>query len=183
MLREAFAEHSVGWTAAFERNSRFKAGRVSLEDDECSGQPSTSKMTVNFEKIRELVHENHCQTTHELADTTGISYGVGQEILTENLNMHCTAAKFVPRLLTNYQKRWHLNMCLELQEKASEGPTFISRIITADESWIYGYGSATKQQSSKWKSQQSPRAKKVQQVRIQQRECSFFFQHEGDCSP
>jgi hypothetical protein len=26
----------------------------------------------------------------------GISYGVCQEILTENLNMHCIAAKFVP---------------------------------------------------------------------------------------
>jgi hypothetical protein len=31
----------------FEWHSRFKAGRVSVEDDERSGQPSTSKMTEN----------------------------------------------------------------------------------------------------------------------------------------
>jgi hypothetical protein len=34
-----------------------------------------------------------------------------------------------------------------------------------NESWIYGYDSETKQQSSQWKSPQSPRAKKVRQVR------------------
>jgi hypothetical protein len=33
-----------------------------------------------------------------------MSYGVCQEIVTENSNMHCIAVKFVPRLLTNDQK-------------------------------------------------------------------------------
>jgi hypothetical protein len=33
-----------------------------------------------------------------------------------------------------------------------------------DKSWIYGYDPETKQQSSQWKSQQTPRAKKVWQV-------------------
>jgi hypothetical protein len=35
MLREAFGEHSLSQTAVFECHSRFKAGRVSVEDDEC----------------------------------------------------------------------------------------------------------------------------------------------------
>jgi hypothetical protein len=69
---------------------------VSLEDDKRSGWPSTSKTTENVEKIRALIHEDHCRTIHEHADTVGISYGVCQEILTENLNMHCNAMKFVP---------------------------------------------------------------------------------------
>jgi hypothetical protein len=54
-------------------------------------QPSTSKTTENVEKIQELIHEDHRQTIHELTDTIGISYGVCQEILTENLNMRRTA--------------------------------------------------------------------------------------------
>jgi hypothetical protein len=32
---------------------------VSVEDDEHSGQPSTSKMTENVGKIRELIYEDH----------------------------------------------------------------------------------------------------------------------------
>jgi hypothetical protein len=59
VLREAFAEHSLSWTVVFEWHSRFKAGRVSVEDDERSGRPSTSKMTEKVEKIRELIHEHH----------------------------------------------------------------------------------------------------------------------------
>jgi hypothetical protein len=31
---------------------------MSVEVDEHSGQPSTSKMTENVEKIRELIHED-----------------------------------------------------------------------------------------------------------------------------
>jgi hypothetical protein len=62
--------------------------------------------------------------------------------------MHSIATKFVPKLLTNYQKQWHINMCLELHEKANKDPTFtsISGIIKGDESWIYGYDPETKQQ-------------------------------------
>jgi hypothetical protein len=60
---------------------------VSVEDDERSGRPSTSKTTENVEIIRELIQEDRRRTIHELTDTFGISYGVCQGILTENLNM------------------------------------------------------------------------------------------------
>jgi hypothetical protein len=87
MLPEDFGEHSLSRTAVLERHSRFKAGRVSVEDDEHSGRPSNSKTIENVEKIRELIHKDRRQTILELADTVGISYGVCHEILTENLNM------------------------------------------------------------------------------------------------
>jgi hypothetical protein len=67
----------------------------------------------------------------------------------ENLNMgRRIAAKFFPRHLTNDHKQLGINVCLELREKANEDPTFISSIITGDESWIYGYHPEEKQQSS-----------------------------------
>jgi hypothetical protein len=137
MLHQAFGEHSLSWTAVFEWHSFSKAGWVSVEDDECSGRPNTSKTTENIEKIRKLIHENCRRTIHELADIVGI--------WTENLNMRCIAAKSVPQLLTNDQKQRCVNMCLELWEKANKDPVFISRIVTDDESWIYGYDPETKQ--------------------------------------
>jgi hypothetical protein len=51
MLREAFGEQCLSLTAVFDRHSRFKAGRVSAEDDERSGRPSIRKTTENVEKI------------------------------------------------------------------------------------------------------------------------------------
>jgi hypothetical protein len=60
---------------------------VSVENDKRSGRLSTSKTTENVEEIPEHIHEDRSRTTDALADTTEISYGVCQEILTENLNM------------------------------------------------------------------------------------------------
>jgi hypothetical protein len=78
MLREAFGEHSLHQTAVFEWYSCFKASQVSAEGDKLSGRPSTSNMTKNVEKIRELIHEDRCRIIRELADTVEISYGVCQ---------------------------------------------------------------------------------------------------------
>jgi hypothetical protein len=47
ILREALGEHSLSQTAVFEWHSHFKAGRVSVEDDERLGRPSTSKTMEN----------------------------------------------------------------------------------------------------------------------------------------
>jgi hypothetical protein len=68
-------------------------------------------------------------------------------------------------------------MWLELQKKANKDPTFtgISRIIMGGESWIYGYDPETKQQSSQWKSPQSPRTDKVQQVWSSTKSMLIFF--------
>jgi hypothetical protein len=49
-------------------------------------------MTKSVEKIQELIHVDHRQTIHELAETVGFSYGVCHVILTENLNMRHIAA-------------------------------------------------------------------------------------------
>jgi hypothetical protein len=66
--------------------------------------------------------------------------------------------------LDKWSKVGCVNICLELREKANKDLTFISRIVTGDGSWIYGYDPETGQRSLQWKSPQSPRAKKVRQV-------------------
>jgi len=100
-----------------------------------------------------------------MAAIVNVSYGTVQTILTCDLNMHCVAAKFVPRLLTPKQKERRLTICQELRQRAVDDPTFMSRIITGDESWAYGYDPETKQQSSQLKSPGSPGPRKARQSR------------------
>jgi hypothetical protein len=59
----------------------------------------------NVEKIPEVIHKARHQIIHELTDTIRISCGVCQEILTENFNMHCIAAKSVLQLLKMIKSR------------------------------------------------------------------------------
>ena len=79
--------------------------------------------------------------------------------------MHRVAAKFVPRILTADQKQQRVNVCIELCQLTSDDKTFLSRVITGDENWVYGYDPETKRQSSQWKSPTSPRPKKARQVK------------------
>jgi len=94
-----------------------------------------------------------------------VGYGTCQRVLTEELGMHCVAAKFVPRILTADQKQQRINVCTELRQQASNNETFLSRVITGDESWVYGHDPESKQQSSQWKSPTSPKPKKARQVK------------------
>jgi len=104
----------------------------------------------------------------------GIGYGTCQRVLTEELGMHCVAAKFVLRILTADRKQQRVNVCTELRQIASDDETFLSRVITGEESWVYGYDPEKKQQSSQWKSPTSPRPKKGQ---TGEEQCQEHGQH------
>ena len=47
----------------------------------------------------------------------------------------------------------------------SDDENILKKVITGDESWVYGYDTETKQQSSQWKHPDEPRPKKVRQSR------------------
>ena len=81
--------------------------------------------------------------------------------------MRRDAAKFVPRLITQDQKKktTRLTLCQELKNQFESDPNFLSKVITGDESWSYGYDPETKQASSQWKTPTSPRPKQARQVR------------------
>jgi hypothetical protein len=37
-----------------------------------------------------------------------------------------------------------VEVCRELQQQFQEDPNFLSKVVTGDESWVYGYDSETK---------------------------------------
>jgi hypothetical protein len=101
----------------------------------------------------------------------GIGYGACQHILIAELDMHCGTTKFVPMFLTADQKHiWE-----ELCQIASDDATFLFRVINCDGSWIYSYDPETKQQSSQWKSPNSPRPKKGKTGEKQSQEHVYHF--------
>ena len=111
------------------------------------------------------MNEDRRITIAELAEATSISWSSCQRILSDDLGMRRVAAKFVPRLLTTEQKEKRLSMCTELKNELESDADLFSKIITGDETWFYGYDPETKQQSSQWKTKNSPRPKKVREVR------------------
>jgi len=165
MLKIAFREEAMGRIQTYEWWKCFKEGRTSVDDDPRSGRPSTSKTDDNVAKVCEVIRSYCRLTVREVAEELSISKTVCHEILTENLGMHSSAAKFVPRLLTDDQKQNRVDVSQELLDQANDDDNFLKNIITGDETWVYGYDVETKVHSSQWVSKTSPRPKKSRQVR------------------
>ena len=119
------------------------------------------------------------RTIDELKALTGVSWSSCQQILTEELHVKRVATKFVPRLLSEDQRTNRLDVCREMKDQLKSDPDFLSKIITGDESWCYGYDPDTKQQSSQWISASSPRPKKARQVKSNVKTMLIFFDIKG----
>ncbi|UYV77575.1 SCD [Cordylochernes scorpioides] len=137
-----------------------KAGRISIEDDPRQGRPTFQRTDENVQKITDLIKENPRTTLLELEQDTGISKTTIGRIVTEDLRLKNTPAKFIPRFLTNEQKLCRLATCEDMLEMTRTDPEWKDKIITGDETWVYSYDPETKRQSAEWRGQGEPRPKK-----------------------
>jgi len=132
---------------------------MSCEDQPRSGRPSTCQNDENLDKVRNANNADRRRTIDEISEITGLSRISCQQILTEYLNMKRVSAKFVPWLLTEDQKKNRLNVCYDLREQIGNNPQILSKVVTGDETWCYGYDPETKQASSQWETPNSPKPK------------------------
>jgi len=165
MIQQAFGDQGLSRAQVFQWHARFKTGRTSIDVDEFTGRPTSCTTPETDARIQELLRQDRSGTIHDIGEEVGTGYGTRQPVLTEELDRHLIAAKFVPRILTADQKQQRVNVCTVLRQLASNDENFLSRVITGDDSRVYGYDPETKQQSSQWKSLTSPRPKKVRQVK------------------
>jgi len=59
------------------------------------------------------------------------------------------------------KKRTGLEICQDLLGRFEIGPNFLHKVITGDESWVFGNDPETKLQSEEWHTKRSPRPKKA----------------------
>jgi len=84
-------------------------------------------------------------TIVDLEQEFGISHG---SILSDDLKMRRVSAKFVPRQLTTDQMESRMMVNGDLFEKSTQDPTFLTKIVTGDESWVFASDPETKMQSA-----------------------------------
>ena len=73
---------------------------------------------------------------------------IAQDILVNDLGLRRVAAKLVPKDLNVMQKRDRVDFAKDMLSKVDSDPSFIERIITGDETWIYEYDTHSRHQAS-----------------------------------
>jgi hypothetical protein len=123
-------------------------------------------------------------TVQMIADELQIGKTSVYSILKEDLEMRKICAKIVPKLLTPKQKLRRKQCCIDWKA-LEERDSFLERIITSDESWIYAYKIELKSQSKEWKHQKSPRPKKAWKSKLKVKvmlivffDCHGIVRHE-----
>ena len=75
--------------------------------------------------------------------------------------MKRAAVKIFPKLIHFEQKHHLINIAQEMLTTFNDYPDLLKKVITGDESWMYGYDIETKAQSSPWKRLEQARPKKA----------------------
>ena len=135
MLKTAFGEQVMGSSQTFLWFSWFKAGRTSTYDDERSVRPLSSS-TPMIERVRQIIREDRRRNIYEVSMLVGISHRTCHKILTEHLKMRRVESKFVLRIVSVDQKQQRLGVCLGLKQNAANDSSFLSNVITGDETWV-----------------------------------------------
>ncbi|KYN39705.1 hypothetical protein ALC56_05908 [Trachymyrmex septentrionalis] len=156
MFTVAYGEATLDRSHVYRWYKMFSEGREDVNDEERAGHPSTSTTDENIDEVKKIVLANRRITVREVAEDLNISICWCHSIFTNDLGMRRVAAKFVPKLLNFDQKQHRINIAKELLDSVRDDPNLLQRVITGDESWVYGYDVETKAQSSQWKLPHGP---------------------------
>jgi hypothetical protein len=88
-----------------------------------------------IDKVRSAVLHNQRITIRDLSKKLGLSFGLEQSILIDDLGTTGISVKFVPKLLTAKQKETRLAAARDLLQCSDQDTNFMKTIIISDESW------------------------------------------------
>ncbi|XP_015922448.1 protein GVQW3-like [Parasteatoda tepidariorum] len=152
MLEKCFGNDSLKKTVVYQWHEWFKSGRESIEDDERSGRPSTSKTDENIDKVKEILFNNSKLTIREIAEGLNIAYISVQDILVNDLGFRRVATKLVPKDLIFTQKRDRVDVAKDMICEAESDPTFIKGSLLETRRGFYEYDTQSRHQASEWRS-------------------------------
>ncbi|UYV80894.1 hypothetical protein LAZ67_19002117 [Cordylochernes scorpioides] len=177
---KAYGNAVMSRRRVFEWYKRFKEGREETANNERSGRPSTSTTPEKVGKVLELVLEDRRITVREVTEEAGISFRSTQSIIKDILGVRRLNAVLVPKDFTFDQKNaWKETASLNL-EATTDDPELLKRVITGDETWIYGFDSETTQQASEWRFKNEPRPKKARKAPSKVKVMlTVFFDYQG----
>jgi len=146
-LKKVYGDSSPSFSTIKKWAAEFKSGRISLEDDPRAGRPKSATTPEIVEQVHDMVLDDRRMKVCEIVETISISKERVGYILHEELDIKKLCARWVPRLLTAYQKRTRMKFSEQCLERFNKNKTdFVRQIITMDETWIHHHTPESKQQ-------------------------------------
>ncbi|UYV77019.1 hypothetical protein LAZ67_14002900, partial [Cordylochernes scorpioides] len=178
----AYGDAVMSRRRVFEWYKRFKEGREETADNERSGRSSTSTTPEKVDKVLELVREDRRITVREVVEEAEISFRSTQSIMKDIFGVRRLNAVLVPKDLTFDKKNARKETASLNLEATTDDPELLKRVITGDETWIYGFDSETTQEASEWRFKNEPRPKKARKAPSKVKQSMATRYHLDDMS-
>ena len=180
MLKQAHGDQCLSLRQVYLWFNRYKSGETAFRDIPRPGRPKSVITFGNISRVRSLVNSNRRITIREMAEELNLTYYSVQRILTSELKMKRIEGTMVPRVLTEEQRQRRVEVAHDMLSRLCTDPTLLSRVITMDESWVYGYDPETLRVSTQWahKDERRPQVAKRSKSKIKAM-LLIFFDEEG----
>ena len=143
-------------------SNNFRFGRMTVKNEKPSGRPKTVTDEEAVEDVRSMVMKDRRLTVKFIGETLKISPSRVWSIITNDLCMKKVAARWVPKLLTEEQKKERVRLSRQnLRVYNANEEDFLARFVTMVETWVHYFDPETRQQSMEWKHPGSPTPKKA----------------------
>ncbi|XP_014785205.1 uncharacterized protein LOC106879959 [Octopus bimaculoides] len=134
------------------RHRYFKCGRTSVKTAPIPGRPHSIIDDDTIHKVEIAILWDHRITIQQLAQEVKISVRSVENIIHDHLHMRKLSVRWIPRMLTSFQKQDLVNFSQALLVMCQENEEdFCGTLIIQDETWAHRYDPETKVQSPQWK--------------------------------
>ncbi len=160
--------------------TEFQNGRTSLVDLQCTPRHKTRCSPENIQSVKTVVEADRSLTVMALSRQTGLPQTSVHQILCKDLQLSIRCTKLLPNVLTpRHIVEWfthYRNMLNRLRAT----PSFIKKIVTIAESWVYQYDPELKRQASQWLTKNQPHPVHPCHT-LATKKCMLvtFFDHKG----
>lgn len=151
-LQAVFGEDAMKARTIRKWAERFREGRDSVSDDQRSGRPVTACGDEAVEALGSFLKEHPKATCRNMEDQLGMSKSSVFRILKDKMHYSKLCARWVPHTLSEMNKECRLLFCNNLMNiMDNDSESFMQRIVTGDETWLYAFDPEPKMQAREWR--------------------------------
>ncbi len=152
-----------------------------MTDLQRSGRPQTQTTPEKVQEVSQVIQQNGRKTIRQVSNECNMSRSTAQRILKKELRLTRRTAKFIPKLLTDEQKRCRVQICTDNLERLRADLYLLDKLVCGDNSPIYVMDPESKFESSVWLPAGADRPTKALRQRSQKKTMlTCFFDSLGE---
>jgi histone-lysine N-methyltransferase SETMAR len=113
-VQKFYGNEALNQSNVFRWYSRFRDGRLRVEDDERGGRRKSTGTEVNIAAVADWVKNDRRIVSRMIAESLNIPKTVVLRILKEDLGKRKLCARFVPHSLTPEQREDRVTSCQDI---------------------------------------------------------------------